>query len=109
MFSGSNNIDEVAWHKGNSGNQTHPVKQKMSNELGIYDMNGNVSEWCHNRYYRYGKYDPIYEGYDYDEHHRMIRGSGFNSQTYQCRIPWRDHYRKYDKSISRGFRLVLSE
>jgi len=44
--SGSNNIDEVAWYSRNSGRITHEVATKMPNELGIYDMSGNVSEWC---------------------------------------------------------------
>lgn len=44
-YSGSNNIDDVAWYDNNSGNETHPVKQKKPNELGLYDMTGNVGEW----------------------------------------------------------------
>lgn len=44
-YCGSMSLDEVAWHKGNSNNRTHPVKQKKPNALGIYDMYGNVSEW----------------------------------------------------------------
>ena len=45
-YAGSESIDEVAWYRENSGGMTHPVAQKKPNELGIYDMNGNVREWC---------------------------------------------------------------
>lgn len=49
-YAGSNNIDEVAWYSDNSGSVTHVVGQKKPNELGIYDMTGNVSEWCSDWY-----------------------------------------------------------
>lgn len=49
-FSGSNSIGSVAWYEGNSGEHTHDVMTKSPNELGLYDMSGNVREWCSDRY-----------------------------------------------------------
>ena len=49
-YSGGDNINDVAWYRDNANSQTHPVGTKQANELGIYDMSGNVLEWCSDWY-----------------------------------------------------------
>ena len=77
-YSGSNNVDDVAWHWHNSRNSTHGVGAKAPNELGIYDMSGNVAEWCQDWYGSYSslpQYNPIgpVSGTS-----RVIRGGSWN-------------------------------
>lgn len=82
-YSGSENIDSVAWYHGNSNNQAHPVGLKKPNELGLYDMTGNVGEFVidayDDTYYRYGETDNpanVIES-DVGLAHKSVRGGSF--------------------------------
>ncbi len=85
-YSGSDNIEEVAWYYKNSDNEIHEVGTKKFNELGIYDMSGNVWEWCQDCYDAYSpsaQIDPICE-YD-SEWSRVLRDGNYLSATKYCR------------------------
>ena len=93
-FSGSDNLYEVAWYDMNSGDQTHAVGTKKPNELGLYDMSGNVWEWC------WDKYDA--------EGSRVVRGGGWYYDASICRSANRSRSRPSFTSILLGFRVVLA-
>lgn len=88
-YSGSDDVDEVAWVGQNSGNEVHPVGTKMPNEIGIYDMTGNVWEWC------WDKWDTSYvPGNVTDPHgpayssYRLTSGASYNTAMIYCPISW---------------------
>ena len=79
IYSGSDNIDAVAWHTKNSDGKTHKVAKKKSNGYGIYDMSGNVWEWCADDYYNPGSHRIGAFG-------RACRGGSFDYYAYECKI-----------------------
>jgi len=95
-YAGSNNIGEVAWYDENSGNQTHAVGLKQPNELGIYDMSGNVLEWCSDG-------DVFFES-----EFRVIRGGCWFSDPEDSRVDYQDSANPYERNGAIGFRLALS-
>ena len=99
IFSGSNNIDEVAWY-----NDTipHPVGTKRPNMLELYDMSGNVFEWCSDTYNSYkdslnSRSSNLY----------VIRGGGYNREAKECRVSRRNGVYKTSKKPEYGFRVVF--
>ncbi len=93
-YSGGNYIDDVAWYAGNSDGQTHPVGTKLPNELGLYDMNGNVNEWIQDKFKSY----------------RQLRGGCWNDDSDRVSLD-RSSYvgESSENSYFNGFRLCLSE
>jgi len=109
LYAGSDNLGEVAWYDGNSGSETHPVGKKKPNELGLYDMSGNVWEWCQDVWH------DNYEGAPTDgsawlqggeQARRVLRGGSWNYGTGYCRVANRDRYAASVTLGIDGFRLA---
>ena len=106
-YSGSASVDKVAWYGGNSVNQTHPVGKLRANELGIYDMSGNVWEWCSDWCGSYGsgsQTDPYGAS---SGQSRVLRGGCWCSGAGACRVSYRDRISPSFRSYYFGFRVVL--
>jgi formylglycine-generating enzyme required for sulfatase activity len=110
-YAGGSNVDSVAWHCGNSGGKSHRVGTKSPNRLGIYDMSGNVWEWCEdifdkNAYSKHARNNPVRTSWGSA---RVYRGGSWSSNPRNVRTANRDmdspNFRKYNL----GFRLCLPD
>jgi formylglycine-generating enzyme required for sulfatase activity len=105
-YSGSNTIDAVAWYYSNSGFNTHPVGTKGANELGLYDMNGNVTEWCWDWYSNYDASSQTDPKGPISGQQRVLRGGLFLTLVSDCRVTGRDANAPSGRSNYYGFRCV---
>ncbi len=110
-YAGRYRIDNVAWYTDNSGRTTHSVKKKSPNELGLYDICGNVLEWCQDWFGSYNNGNQVNPNGPSGGVHRVLRGGSLYYGSRMCRITYRY---KMDPDFNGakygyGFRLVLSK
>jgi len=114
IYSGSDKIDEVAWYAGNSDNRPHASGEKKPNELGLYDMTGNLWEYCHDDAFSHpypttDRTDPVEGGFDppFSKKMKITRGGAYEYDADESQIFRRDGATPNVRLPDIGFRLVL--
>ena len=106
LFSGSNDVGAVSWYSDNSMGKTHEVATKMPNELGIYDMSGNIWEWINDNSGVYSGIERINSVGPKNGSLKILRGGSFNSIMSDTQLTFRDELSPNTKDIYYGFRVA---
>jgi formylglycine-generating enzyme required for sulfatase activity len=107
IYSGSNNVGDVAWYQGNSFKHTYEVGTKSANQLGIHDMSGNVWEWVYDWYGTYTSTSQTNPTGQTFGSYRVFRGGCWYDYGSNCRVAYRSNYWPGYSYDNVGFRLVL--